>query len=121
MQKQPFRSLGEGGFAQFPFFLYNKNNMKTISKNFMGALFILFTIALLYTAISDSFKEVPEISLSDLVKKINEGSVSKIIVRDSDLNVTYRDGSEANSKKENEAALSETFKNYGISDVALQG
>lgn len=87
----------------------------------MGALFILFTLALLYTAIFDSFREVPEISLSDLVKKINEGTISKIIVRDSDLNVTYRDGSEAISKKENEAALSETFKNYGVSDVALQG
>ncbi|MFM2380634.1 MAG: hypothetical protein RLZZ143_3217, partial [Cyanobacteriota bacterium] len=71
-------------------------------------------MALIYTSIAGNFKEVPSISISELVQKINAGEVKSIAVRDSDLSVQLNDGKELKAKKENESALSETFKNYGI-------
>src|SRR3989338_2733647 len=90
-----------------------------LSKNIIGIILILLSLAFLYSAISGSLKEVQQISLSELVTKINADQVEKIIVRDSDLDITLKDGAETGSKKENEAALSETLKNYGVSDEKL--
>jgi len=94
--------------------------MQLLSKNIVGALLILMILAFLYTSLIGAFKEVKEISLSDLIGKINAGEVAKIVVRDSDLDVTLKDNSELRSKKENEAALSETFKNYGVAEEKLR-
>ena len=94
--------------------------MQLLSKNIVGALLILMLLAFLYTSLISAFKEIKEISLSELVGKINAGEVAKIIVRDSDLDVTLKDNSELRSKKENEAALSETFKNYGVAEDKLR-
>src|SRR3989344_5015100 len=94
--------------------------MKVISKNLMGALFILFALALLYTSIAGNMKSTPEISLSQLVQKINVGEVKQITISDSDLKVQLNDGTEVGSKKESEAALSETLRNYNVSNDQLQ-
>ena len=88
--------------------------MNLVSKNVIKGLFIFFILAFVYTLLSGSFKETKEISLSELVSEINKGSVTKIVVRDSDLEVTLKGDAVFVSKKENEAALSETFKNYGV-------
>src|SRR3990167_10228783 len=93
--------------------------MQLLSKNIVGALLILMMLAFLYTSLMGAFKEVKEISLSDLVGKINAGEVVKIVVRDSDLDITLKDNTELRSKKENEAALSETLKNYGVANDKL--
>lgn len=94
--------------------------MQLLSKNVIGALLVLMMLAFLYTSFAGMFKDVPEISLSELVGKINTGEVAKIVVRNSDLHITLNDNSELRSKKENEAALSETFKNYGVSEEKLR-
>ncbi len=80
---------------------------------------IFFVLAFLYTALSGSFKKTDAISLSDLVGKINSGAVSKIVVRDSDLEISLKDGKNLISKKENEASLTQTLKNYGVSEQKL--
>jgi len=95
-------------------------DMQLLSKNILGALIILMLLAFLYTSLVGTFKEVKEISLSELVGKINTGEVSKIAVKDSDLEITLKNGEELKSKKENEAALSETLRNYGVSDEKLR-
>ncbi len=94
--------------------------MKLFSKNVLGALLILMFLAVLYTTFSGSFREIPEITLSELVGKINNAEVAKITVRDSVLDVKLKDGTDLTSKKENEAALSETLKNYGVADDRLR-
>lgn len=94
--------------------------MQLLSKNILGALIIMMFLAFLYTYFVGSFKEIKEISLTDLVAKINAGEVSKIVVKDSDLEVSLKNGEALKSKKENEAALSETFKNYGVAEEKLR-
>ena len=95
-------------------------SMQLLSKNILGALLIMMFLAFLYTYFVGSFKEIQEISLTDLVSKINTGEISKITVKDSDLEIALKNGTELKSKKENEAALSETLKNYGVSEEKLR-
>lgn len=80
---------------------------------------ILLVLAALYSAFSGSFKSVPNITLSDLVSKINDGQVSSITISDSDLSIKLKDGTMFASKKESEAALTETLKNYGVATDKL--
>ena len=94
--------------------------MKLLSKNFIGALFILLALAFLYTSLGGAIKEHETISLSSLVGKINAGEVKGIVVRDSDLDVTLTNGTELIAKKESESSLSDTFRNYGVSEEQLR-
>src|SRR3989338_379786 len=95
--------------------------MKLLSKNILGAILILMLLAFLYASFAGQIKETKQISLSELVGRINAGEVTKIIVRDSILEINLRDNSTVESRKENEAALSETLKNYGVSEEKLRG
>jgi cell division protease FtsH len=94
--------------------------MKTLTKNLMGALFILFALSLIYTAVSGNLKKTQELTLSQLVDRVNQGQVTSIVVRGSDLDVTLSDNTKAVSKKESESTLSDTLKNYNVSEDALK-
>src|SRR3989338_2113583 len=72
------------------------------------------SIALLGSLVSETVNQPKVISLSELVQKINEDKVAKITVRDNDLDIELKDGIKEKSRKESEAGISETFKNYGL-------
>ncbi|KKS37742.1 MAG: cell division protein FtsH [Candidatus Sungbacteria bacterium RIFCSPLOWO2_12_FULL_41_11] len=88
--------------------------MKNLSKNLIYGILILMSIALLGSLISETVYQPKVISLSELVQKINEDKVAKIIVRDNELEIELKDGAKEKSRKESEAGISETFKNYGL-------
>ena len=94
--------------------------MKMLSKNLMGALFILFALSLLYASFVGNGAARRQLSLSELVTKINADEVAEIIIRDSELDIKLKNGEEAKSRKENEAPLTDTFRNYGVSDERLR-
>ena len=94
--------------------------MKVISKNLMGVLFILFVLSLLYTLVANPLKETKTLSLSELVSKINAGEVKSIVVQDSELNIALIDNSQAIAKKESEASLTETLKNFNVAEDKLR-
>ena len=78
--------------------------MRLFSRNIIIAILIFFLLAGAYSFLSDRFKKVNEISLSDLVEKINKSEVAKIIIQGDTLAVTFKDGQSALAKKEPEAA-----------------
>lgn len=57
--------------------------------------------------------------MSELVSEIKAGNVEKISVEGSSLKITLGDGTLAESKKEEEAALSQTLANYGVTEEDL--
>ena len=93
--------------------------MKTFSKNFIFGIGILILIALSFSILSGGLGEKKEISLSELVAKINAGEVAKISVIDSSLKITLKEGSEVVASKELEAGLTETLRNYGVDQSKL--
>ena len=93
--------------------------MKSLSKNFFIILIILLTVSALFALFSEPFKEKNEISLSQLVKDINEGRVGSIIVSGNSLEITFKDEVVATSRKETESSLSETLLNFGVEKEKL--
>ncbi len=84
------------------------------------ALGALLLVAFIFAYFNSAFEKPEVITLSELVSKINNGEVSKIVVRNDDLNITLKDNNNYSAKKEVEGSLTETLKNYGVDSSKLQ-
>ena len=98
-----------------------KGDEPKLSGSIALGIIIFMLITGLYLVISDTSKNVPEISISDLAKSVSAGEVKKIVVSGGDLEITYKNDEVKKSKKELESSLSQTFYNYGVTPVALSG
>ncbi len=101
--------------------------MKTIKinyKKFINQILIvlgaLLLAAFIFAYFNSAFEKPKVIALSELVSKINNGAVSKIVVRNDDLEVELKDGGKYSAKKEIEGSLSQTLNNYGVDSAKLQ-
>lgn len=72
-----------------------------------------------YSLIVKLTSKTTEISLSEVAQMVNKGEVKKITVSGNTLDIIATDGSEKVSKKETEAGITETLKNYGVTTEAL--
>ena len=93
--------------------------MKSLLKKFILILLVFIAIASISSLFSQSAKKTEEISLSTLVRQINEEKIKSIIVKGNDINITYTDDKLAKAKKENESSITESFKNYGVNPEKL--
>jgi cell division protease FtsH len=94
-------------------------NIKSLLKNFIYILGIFFLISAVFSLITASGKETKNIGLGELALQINEEKVEKIIVNGNDLEITLKDKVSELSRKESEASLTETLKNYGVETEKL--
>lgn len=97
-----------------------RNTRLDFPRNILGAILALMAIAAFYSLLSGSSTPVTDLSLSQLASEISRGNVRSISVSGNQLDVTLGDGSLAESKKENEASLTETLANYGVEPVMLE-
>ncbi|KKT91972.1 MAG: ATP-dependent zinc metalloprotease FtsH [Candidatus Jorgensenbacteria bacterium GW2011_GWA2_45_13] len=96
--------------------------MKNFSKNLLFAIIGLFVITIVFSFFSGTGEtNSVALSVSQVVEKVNSGSVQSITVNGDDLLLTLEDGSRATSQKEAEAGITETLKNYGVDPEKLQG
>ena len=81
---------------------------------------IFLGISLLFATFAKPFEKEDIISLSKLVSDIEAGSVQKVSVTAGELSIIYKEGGiEKISNKEEDAALSETLLNLGLTREAL--
>ena len=95
--------------------------MKMLYKNIVWAIATLLVVAIAFSAVSGSFTKPTSLTLDELVTKINEQEVSKIIVAGESLEIELKDGEKAVARKEAGLGLSETLKNYGVEASQLGG
>ncbi len=88
--------------------------MKNLAKNFVFVLLIFLVISGVFTLLQKPFEKEKELSITQLVEEINQGKIKKITVSGDELQIVYQDDSKAHSRKETEAALSESLINYGV-------
>lgn len=93
---------------------------KSLSKNILWAITTLVLIAFIFSLFYEAQNVKEVLSIDQLVSKINAGEVQKIVVNANDLSVELKDGKQVVSKKEAEAGLSETLRNYGVNQEAFQ-
>lgn len=107
-----------------------KQNMKMPPKNkkdeapkFMRhisvAVIIFMLISAAYIIVTGGIKEKKDVSISEVAKYVNSGEVKSIEIKGDTLSVLLKDETVVTSKKEVEASLSETLKNYGVSSEKL--
>lgn len=65
--------------------------------------------------VTEEMTQEEEITISNLASEIQNGNVSKIIIKGDMLEVVLIEGGERVSKKEAEVGLTETLVNYGVS------
>lgn len=95
--------------------------MKNLAKNFIFILLIFLIISGVFALFQQPFEKEKELSITQLVKEINQEKIKKITVSGSELSILYLDDSKAKSRKETEAALSESLINYGVDREKLSG
>ena len=95
-------------------------NSKVAKKIAIGVLVFLI-ISSLFSIYTSPLEKIENISLTQLVQKINDGNVSKIEVEGNKLMIELKDGSKAKAIKETESSLSESLSNLGVSGESLKG
>ncbi len=94
--------------------------MKSFSKNMLWAVIALIVISVIFAEITGTTKEVKEITLSELSSKIEAGEIQKISVSGDTIEATLKDGGFVETQKEGEAGLTQTLKNFGVSEEKLR-
>lgn len=94
--------------------------MKSLTKNILIAVLVFVLASAAFSLFQTPTEKIEEVTLSQLATQVNEGKVAEISVEGNDLSVTLADGVKEKTKKENEAALTETLGNYGVDAEKLR-
>ena len=93
--------------------------MKNLAKNFIFILLIFLIISGVFALFAQPFEKEKELSFTQLVEEINQEKIKKITVSGNELQIIYQDETKAKSRKETEAALSQSLINYGVDKTKL--
>ena len=88
--------------------------MKKIGKNLIIAIIVFLAIASIFAFYQTPLTQPEEISLTQLSQEINNEKVKEISVEGNKLKIKMKDDKEVKAKKEEEASLTETLKNYNV-------
>jgi len=94
--------------------------MKHIVKHIISILLFFLIISGIFTIYSNPAKKTGEIPLNEVAQKINNSEVAFIAVTENKLEIELKNGEQLISQKEPESGLTESLKNYGVSDKNLQ-
>ncbi|MDX1608209.1 MAG: ATP-dependent zinc metalloprotease FtsH [Candidatus Spechtbacterales bacterium] len=93
--------------------------MKGLTKNILITLLVFALIASFASLFYSPLEEPEEVSLSTVATEIKESNVESVEVSGNELTVTLKDGGKQITRKEPEAALSETLRNFGVSEEQI--
>jgi len=94
--------------------------MKFLIKNFVLVLVIFLIISGIFALFFNPFEEKTEISLSKLVEDINQEKIENITIAGSEISILFKDGTEAESRKESESSLTESLITLGVDSEKLK-
>jgi len=94
--------------------------MNELLKNFLLIILIFIFLSFLFSIFSKPLPQKKFISISELVKEINEGKVKEIEVVGDDILVYFKDNSFGITKKEPESSFSQSLINFGVDKEKLK-
>ena len=92
---------------------------RQLLSNILTVIIVFMLITSAYSLIAENRKKENDVALSIIAEKVSSGFVKKITVEGEKLTVVLNDETTLKSKKEREASLSETLKNYGVTPALL--
>ena len=93
----------------------NKKASKNLIKNFFIILLVFLFVSAIFSLWSPGQDKLTKIAISQLSQEISQGKIKELIITGDNIKILYKDGTQAQSRKEKEIALSESLKNYGLS------
>ncbi len=94
--------------------------MKQLVKHITTILLVFLIISGIFALYSNPSPEENEIALNEVAQKINSDEVAVITVNENKLKIELKNGEKLISQKEPESGLTESLKNYGVTDKSLQ-
>ncbi|MBI3684964.1 ATP-dependent metallopeptidase FtsH/Yme1/Tma family protein [Candidatus Azambacteria bacterium] len=95
--------------------------MKLLTKNLLYAALAFILLSAMFSFFRTPSEKIEEVALSQLATQINEGKVAQVAVEGNNLNVVLVEGDKKEiAKKENEASLTDSLKNYGVDPEKLR-
>ncbi len=94
----------------------------SLSKNIGAILLVILLVSMVFTIYGRPVDNTRDVSLSQVVDEISKNNVSNITVDQSDMIITLKSDSSQKliAQKENDASVTDTLKNLGVSDEALR-
>lgn len=96
-----------------------KNPKQSFWMNLATTLLVFLVLIAVYSYIVEQRTAPEEISLSEVVTDVKEGEVDKIAVEGNELTLNYGEDTTKVSRKESNAPLTQTLKNYDVSTEAI--
>lgn len=93
--------------------------MEKLLKNISIVILFFLLISGFLILYSSPSQNPADVSLSELVKQINDGKVKQIEVSNDELKIELADGKQEKSVKERESGITESLKNYGVNPEKL--
>ncbi len=90
------------------------------SSHITTTIVILLVVVMIYNAVSNSFKPIENLTLSEVATKVTDATIKNIVVDGDTLDITLTDDTKREAKKEPDASLTETLNNYGVTSEALK-
>jgi cell division protease FtsH len=94
--------------------------MSNLTKNIIWAIITLIVISLIFSYFVGPTKQPTTLNLDQLVADINNNQIKQIKVTGDELDITMSDGSAATAQKEDGVSITDTLKNLGVNQSAIQ-
>jgi cell division protease FtsH len=94
--------------------------MNSLLKNFLISLLIIFLLSTIFSFFNQSIETEKKIPLSQVIQDIEDEKINQILISDNNLEIFYKDGKKAISKKEPEISLSQLLLSYGVKEEKLR-
>src|ERR1035441_9636624 len=94
--------------------------MSNLTKNIIWAIITLIIISLIFSYFVGPTKQPTTLNLDQLVADINNNQIKQIKVNGDELAITMSDGSAATAQKEDGVSITDTLKNLGVNQPAIQ-
>ncbi|MFA5080587.1 MAG: ATP-dependent zinc metalloprotease FtsH [Candidatus Paceibacterota bacterium] len=97
-----------------------KSPIKGLLLNIFYVVLIFLILGTLFNFFNKPAVEIKEISITQLVQDINSEKVEKVTSNKDELLITYKDKSEAKTKKETNDTIGQALTNYGVEKEKLR-
>lgn len=97
-----------------------KSPIQGLLKNILIVITIFVVLGVAFAYFNEPVQEPQTISITQLVKDINAEKIKEIKEIDSNLSITYLDGTLAQALKDSTDPLSQALINYGVDKEKIQ-
>ena len=90
-----------------------------ITNQIVIAIFIFISITMIYSFVAKKPDNVKSLTISDVAQGVTKGTIGKILVSGTEVDVSFLDGTKGKATKEVESSLSTTLYNYGVTPAEI--